>query len=97
MSKKLVIQNNNCLKIRSLLIKSLYNAGSGHPGSSLSLIEILYYIYRNEKNFKLILSKGHGVPGQYAVMRFFKELDNFFTTSHPKKILRNSYRVIRVH
>jgi len=76
MSKKLAIHNDNCLKIRSLLIKSLYKAGSGHPGSSLSLIEILYYIYHNEKNFRLILSKGHGVPGQYAVMRFFNEIDN---------------------
>lgn len=66
----------NCLKIRTSLIKVLYNAGSGHPGSSLSLIEILYYIFKYEKNFKLILSKGHGVPAQYAVMNFFGELDN---------------------
>ena len=76
MSKKLNIHYKNCKKIRLDLIKSLYKAGSGHPGSSLSLIEIIYYIYFYEKNFKLILSKGHGVPGQYAVMKFFKELDN---------------------
>ena len=66
------VDNLNCKKIRKLLILSLYKAGSGHPGSSLSIIEILYYIYRYEKNFKLILSKGHGVPAQYAVMNFFK-------------------------
>ena len=80
MSKKLVSHTNNCLTIRSLLIRSLYKAGSGHPGSSLSLIEMLYHIYRFEKNFKLILSKGHGVPGQYAVMKFFNQIDdkNFY-------------------
>tara|TARA_B100001250_G_C19814382_1_gene797470 strand:+ start:4271 stop:5062 length:792 start_codon:yes stop_codon:yes gene_type:complete len=76
MSKKLIKHLNNCLKIRSFLINSLFKAGSGHPGSSLSLIEILYYIYNFEKNFKLILSKGHGVPGQYAVMKFFNQIDN---------------------
>ena len=76
MSKKLISHTNNCLTIRSLLIRSLYKAGSGHPGSSLSLIEMLYHIYRFEKNFKLILSKGHGVPGQYAVMKFFNQIDD---------------------
>ena len=66
----------DCKEIRKLLIKSLYTAKSGHPGSSLSIIEILNYIYKFDSNFKLILSKGHAAPALYSVMNFYKNLDD---------------------
>ncbi len=61
------------------IIKMLHRAGSGHPGGSLSAIEIIAYLYHHEmkhdaKNPEwadrdlFVLSKGHGVPAQYVVM-----------------------------
>ncbi len=61
------------------VIKMLAAAGSGHPGGSLSEIEILVSLYGNIMNHdpknpsmknrdRFVLSKGHGIPGLYAVM-----------------------------
>ncbi len=66
----------DCKEIRKLLIKSLHIAKSGHPGSSLSMVEILNYIYKFDKGFKLVLSKGHGVPALYSVMNYYNELED---------------------
>lgn len=70
--------NNNFLKkkskkIRKILIDLLFHAQSGHAGPSLSIIELLVYFYFSNndyknKNFKLILSKGHAVPAWYATL-----------------------------
>ena len=61
-------------QLRINTIKSIYNAGSGHPGSSLSMAEIITSIFFNIINFKnnnnardrFVLSKGHGVPMLYS-------------------------------
>ena len=61
------------------VIKMLEAAKSGHPGGSLSEIEILVTLYahimKHDKNDickkdrdRFVLSKGHGIPGLYAVM-----------------------------
>ncbi|MEN3044791.1 MAG: transketolase [Candidatus Hydrothermales bacterium] len=67
------------LAVRRKIIKMIYKAGSGHPGGSLSLVEILvtFYFgdvlrYREDDPFwsdrdRLILSKGHGIPSLYSV------------------------------
>ncbi|MEO0284673.1 MAG: transketolase [candidate division WOR-3 bacterium] len=67
------------LIVRRKIIKMLYKAGSGHPGGSLSIVDILVTLYfggilryREEDPFwplrdRLILSKGHGVPALYSV------------------------------
>ena len=59
---------------------SIYFARSGHPGGSLSLIEIINYIFLKYINFKdlkdfkkvnrhrFILSKGHAVPAFYSLL-----------------------------
>jgi transketolase len=54
-------------------LKSIYYAKSGHPGGSLSTIDILIELVNsgdilkaNSKN-KFILSKGHACPALYAV------------------------------
>ncbi len=65
-------------ELRIDIIKSLHAAKSGHPGGSLSSIDLLVYIFfeeikRTKENATLptrdrfILSKGHGAPALYAV------------------------------
>lgn len=65
--------------VRVNIIKMITEAGSGHPGGSLSSVEILLTLFfnklqRNSQNalspdrHRLILSKGHGVPALYAVL-----------------------------
>ena len=64
---------------RVQIIRMLTHAGSGHPGGSLSVIDILTVLYFNRMRYdpkrpvwddrdRLVLSKGHCVPAQYACM-----------------------------
>jgi transketolase len=66
-------------ELRRDIIQAIYTAGSGHPGGSLSELEILIALYfrvmrhdPNNPNWadrdRLILSKGHASPGLYAVL-----------------------------
>lgn len=66
--------------IRRLIVEMLAEAGSGHPGGSLSAVEIVTALYfggvlrydPKEPEWpdrdRFILSKGHGVPVQYAAL-----------------------------
>ncbi len=65
--------------IRIGIIKSVYSAGSGHPGGSLSAADILTVLYFKEMNIdpenprmpgrdKFVLSKGHASPGIYSTL-----------------------------
>jgi len=65
--------------LRVWCLKMIHKAASGHPGGSLSLAEIMTAFYfkllkHDPKNptwkerDRFILSKGHGVPAQYAAM-----------------------------
>jgi transketolase len=72
---------------RVQILRMLTHAGSGHPGGSLSVIDILTVLYFNRLRYdperpewpdrdRLILSKGHCVPAQYACLAragFFPE------------------------
>jgi transketolase len=60
-----------CSKIRQRICELAHNAGQNgaHVGSSLSIVEILYAISLLEH--ELILSKGHGALGMYAVLEHF--------------------------
>ena len=59
---------------RKRIINMIYKAKSGHSGGSLSIIDILTAIYELDVNFsenprsRVILSKGHTVPAQYAIL-----------------------------
>ena len=66
-------------KIRIDVIRAVHNAGSGHPGGSLSAADIVTALYFREMNIdpehpdmedrdKFILSKGHAGPVQYAAL-----------------------------
>lgn len=67
------------LNARISIVKMLAEAGSGHPGGSLSMVDILSVLYFDKMNVKVdepkwkerdrfVLSKGHGAPGLYAVL-----------------------------
>ena len=66
--KKLANEN------RKRIIDLVRLGKSGHPGGSLSVIDILTAIYEldvdfaSEKRSKVVLSKGHTVPALYAVL-----------------------------
>ena len=74
------------------ILRMLTYAGSGHPGGSLSVIDILTDLYFNrlrldparpqwEDRDRFILSKGHCVPAQYFCMakRGFFPMDRIVT------------------
>ena len=65
--------------IRIGIIEGVYNAGCGHPGGSLSIADILAYLYFDkmnidvsnpkwEKRDRFVLSKGHTAPALYATL-----------------------------
>lgn len=71
--------DNIAKKVRRNIIEEVYGASSGHPGSSLSCVEILTVLYFNQMNIdpanpkmgnrdKLVLSKGHASPALYSVL-----------------------------
>ena len=66
-------------KIRLGILEGTYNAGSGHPGGSLSCADIMTYLYFTELNVdpsnpkwedrdRFVLSKGHAAPCLYAAL-----------------------------
>ncbi len=69
-----------CRQIRRETVQAIYLAGSGHPGSSLSAVEILVTLYftdlfhcfpenpKNPQRDRFILSKGHAAPAYYSVL-----------------------------
>ncbi len=58
------------LQVRKDIIEMIYKAGSGHPGGSLSSVEIIVALYFGimEDSDHFFLSNGHVCPALYAVM-----------------------------
>ena len=65
--------------IRRHVIRMLAKAGSGHPGSSLSTVDLLVALFYNKLKHnpqqpawpdrdRFVMSKGHGCPALYAVL-----------------------------
>ncbi|WP_181797509.1 transketolase [Streptomyces sp. WELS2] len=77
------------LRVRELIVEMCASAGGGHLGGSMSLVEILVTLYRSTLRVDplapeapdrdiLVLSKGHGAIGLYAVLAergFFPEAE----------------------
>ncbi len=66
-------------KIRVDIIEQVHSAKSGHPGGSLSIADIITYLYFKEMKIdpknpamadrdRLVLSKGHTCPALYAAL-----------------------------
>ena len=68
-----------CLKMRRDILEMIGAASSGHPGGSLSIADILTYLYFHRLNIdpknpqwedrdRLVMSKGHAAPAYYSVL-----------------------------
>lgn len=90
-----------CRDTRRRIIDMLYAAQSGHPGGSLSCVEILVMLYFEHMQLRpqtphwpdrdrLFLSKGHAAPALYAVLaeRGFFSLDLLRTLRKPDSLLQ---------
>ncbi len=66
-------------EVRIDIIEEVYSAACGHPGGSLSIADILTYLYFEEMKVRpqepnwegrdrFVLSKGHTAPALYAVL-----------------------------
>lgn len=78
LAKKNELMKTAC-KVRMGVIEATFRAKSGHPGGSLSISDLLTYLYFSEMNVdvknpqwedrdRLVLSKGHTAPGLYSVL-----------------------------
>ncbi len=90
-------------KERLLLLEGIFNAKAGHPGGSLSIAELLAYLYNVEMNVdasnpkdenrdRFVLSKGHAAPALYATLA----LKGYFPTED-MKTLRKSDSYLQGH
>lgn len=90
-------------KARMGIIEGVFNAKSGHPGGSLSCVDILTYLYFNHMNVdpqnpkdenrdRFVLSKGHAAPALYSVLA----LKGFFPVEE-LKTLRKSNSMLQGH
>ena len=66
-------------RVRIGILDGVFNAGCGHPGGSLSIAELLTYLYFKEMKVdpenpkwedrdRFVLSKGHTAPALYATL-----------------------------
>lgn len=89
---KKALQKSAC-KIRMGVIEGTYNAKSGHPGGSLSISDLMAYLYfaklhidPNSPEMKdrdrLVLSKGHCAPALYSAL----SLRGFFSPDELKSL-----------
>ena len=89
------------LKIRLAVIEGTYNAKSGHPGGSLSIADIMAYLYAHEMHVnpqdpnwedrdRLVLSKGHTAPALYGALALqgFFPLEEIPTLRKPNSRLQ---------
>ncbi len=90
-------------KIRLGVIKGVYSAKSGHPGGSLSIADIMAYLYFSYLNVKadepkwedrdrFVLSKGHCAPALYTALA----LKGFFPLEEIEK-LRKTGEMLQGH
>lgn len=84
-------------KARIGVIDGVYNAKAGHPGGSLSICDVLSYLYNVEMNIdpknpkmenrdRFVLSKGHAAPALYATLA----LKGFFPVEELKTLRKSN-------
>ena len=82
------------------VIESTHAAGAGHPGGSLSIADILAYLYFEEMNVnvndpkdanrdRFVLSKGHTAPALYSALA----LKGFFPFEELKTLRQHDSRL----
>src|SRR5690554_4217023 len=83
-------------EVRKLIVKAIGEAGQGHIGGSLSIVEVLTVLYFDKMNIdprnpkmegrdRLVLSKGHAGPALYSVLALkgFIPIDQLKTLNKP--------------
>ena len=89
--------------IRLGIIEAVYNAQSGHPGGSLSIADIMTYLYFEEMNVdpkapkaegrdRFVLSKGHTAPALYSTLA-----ERGFFPKEELKTLRKTHSRLQGH
>tara|TARA_Y100001970_G_scaffold166768_1_gene204044 strand:- start:53957 stop:54760 length:804 start_codon:yes stop_codon:yes gene_type:complete len=67
-------------KCRRLIVDMIHKAGAGHPGGSLSAIDIIVGLYETQMNVdpnnsedenrdRFVMSKGHASPAVYSILK----------------------------
>ncbi len=100
-SSKNFHKNTSVIRLNMLKMIFYGKTGTGHIGSSLSIADIIYYLFKNVifkkkvKKHHFILSKGHAVPIVYSMfyslgLISIKDINNFRTfksrlQGHPDK------------
>ena len=90
-------------KIRLGILEGTHAAASGHPGGSLSIADIVTYLYFEELNVdpknpkwddrdRFVLSKGHTAPALYGALAY----KGFFSPDELKN-LRNVNSFLQGH
>jgi transketolase len=90
-------------KIRKTILKLIYEAGSGHPGGSLSIADIMAVLYFSEMRIdssspndsnrdRFVLSKGHCAPALYAALK-----ERGFLTDDDMKNFRQVGGILQGH
>ncbi len=91
-NKKKSLQITAC-KVRKGIIEGVFNAKSGHPGGSLSIADLMTYLYFEKMNVnpedtencerdRFVLSKGHCAPALYSTLA----LKGFFAEKELKSL-----------
>ena len=91
--EKIVSLKSTATKVRKLALEGIFNAQSGHPGGSLSVADIVTYLYFEKMNVdsqkpddpnrdRFVLSKGHACPALYAALA----LKGFFDVEELKSL-----------
>lgn len=90
----------DAVKVRMSVIEGTFNAKSGHPGGSLSIADIITYLYLYKLNLdpknpdwedrdRFVLSKGHTAPALYGAMA----LKGFFPEEEIKTLRKPTSRL----
>ena len=104
------MDNKEILRLKKLansvrfgIIEGGYNAACGHPGGSLSIADVLTYLYFEEMNIdprnpdwserdRFVLSKGHTAPALYATLA-----ERGFFAKEELKSLRKTGSMLQGH
>ena len=98
-TRKLELKRLAC-EIRKGVVEGVYNAKAGHPGGSLSIADIMTYLYFEQMNIdpqrpawedrdRFVLSKGHAAPALYAALAH----RGFFPVEELKSLRKNGSRL----
>ncbi|MBS6831495.1 MAG: transketolase [Clostridiales bacterium] len=100
-AEKIKALSLHAANVRKMALEAVYSAGAGHPGGSLSAVDILTYLYMEEMNVnpdepkaadrdRFVLSKGHCSPALYGVLaeRGFIPKEDIKTFRHADSYLQ---------